>query len=123
MKSIMIVEGDESVRMMLVGVAKMMGFNRIIASPNTINALKLWDKSPNFEIVITDLSLSGISGIQFANIIKNNVSQKGNEKPKIILLTSHVNIDLAAAAKDIDLVLYKPIHILELQTAIEKLLA
>lgn len=70
------------------------------------------------DLIILDLMMPDMSGIEFMRCLKNN----GWSDIPVLLLTANVNID-RQAAKDADRICYKPINVNNLTEEAGKLLA
>lgn len=92
--SILLIDDDEIERMKFKKVCAENNFShKIIEADNGANALeKLKDVNNSFDIIISDLNMPVINGLELLKIIKS--SKKFKSIPTIIMSTSKKNRDL-----------------------------
>lgn len=113
LKSILIVEDEDSIRTLFNRYALLLGFKQIIPCSNGAEALTFWEKSPDFDAIVTDFKMPGeINGVQLARIIKSNILRK---TPRIVLVTAHDNIECDPS---IDYILHKPVNLAQFKIAL-----
>src|SRR3989344_9092707 len=111
----MIVEDDESTRRFLKQVASVLGFTTIVLCENAVAASRLWRQNSNFDAIITDFNMPGMTGLEFAKIVKGSVDRKTT---KIILLTGDRKI---TSDPNVDVILHKPVAFFDLKSILESL--
>ena len=109
---ILIVDDDETLRALLTELLTGRGYQVTVAS-SAEEALGLFEKSP-YPLVITDLKMGGLNGIELLQIIKNHSSDT-----QVLIITSYISLDtiliaLRAGAYDY---LTKPFSTLESVTS------
>ena len=83
-KSILIVEDSSTTRALLRAVIEEMGDFSIVEASSGFEALKLLP-TREFNLVITDVNMPDINGLELINFIKNN--ERYNRIPLIIVST------------------------------------
>ena len=86
---ILFVEDDSSVRTFAVRALKKKGYE-VVDSDSAENALEIIEKDQNFDLLITDMVLPGISGAQLTNIVKEKMPQLS------VILASGYSQEIAA---------------------------
>jgi CheY-like chemotaxis protein len=83
-------------------------------------ALMMLHKAPTFDLIITDLMMPDISGLQIVRLLKEQ-----QLPTKVILMTAHGNEETALKAKKLGVTSYiaKPFEIEEMLTTICEVLA
>jgi len=116
-RNVLIVEDETRLREMLVRVVKDMEF-RAVQVPHAEAALSLLEREP-FDIVLTDLNLPGLHGIELCNRIRQQWPTT-----QIIILTGFGDLDSAKSAIRLDVVdfLTKPCSLGDLETALNRAL-
>lgn len=115
-KKILIVEDEDSVRQALAKILENYGY-LVTNAPDAESGLKAFDAEGGMDIVLTDLSLPGLSGWELADIIKERA-------PKIpVVLLSGWDIDERDVQKhkNVTLILSKPVKIKDMLAAIKSL--
>ncbi|OIQ30381.1 MAG: response regulator [Bacteroidetes bacterium MedPE-SWsnd-G2] len=122
--NILLIEDDMIEIMKLNRTVGKLGLrHNIIKATNGEDALKLLEKKDSLpDIILLDLNMPKISGIEFLNIIKNDHNLK--HIPTIILTTSNNNKDLLECYKiGIAGYVLKPLKYEDYVSKIEKLLS
>jgi two-component system chemotaxis response regulator CheY len=121
MKKILIVEDSSTTRSLLKAVIEDLGEDiDTVEAPTGFEALKLLPSEP-FDLILTDINMPDINGLELLNFVKNN--QSYSHIPTIIVSTERSEEDrkrgmaLGAAAY-----ITKPFKSEELQEAIKKVL-
>lgn len=116
--SILLIDDEQNILDLLTDVLEMKGY-QITAENNSLNALELIDKQ-SFDLVITDLMMPGVSGLDIAQKLRRNHPHTG-----IIILTGHGSVESASKALElgVDGYLQKPIHNTEIIKMVKKVLA
>lgn len=88
---VLIVDDEKLMRISLESQLKKEGYD-VTSIDNAIDGLKIV-KSEEFDVVLTDLRLSGISGIDFLKEIK-----KYNQEIIVVIMTAYVTLESAVSA-------------------------
>lgn len=117
--SILIVDDEEELATLFKDSMKAMGMDAMSFS-NPLLAFEYFkDNKDKFSLVITDLRMPGMCGIELANNIR-----KLNDSVKIFLITAFDTIDLESSETyqkaKIDKILQKPIKLSALRKLIEE---
>ncbi len=121
MKSILIVEDSATTRAMIKAVLEDMGEEVAAHEANTgFEALKLLPLE-RFDLIITDINMPDVNGLELINFVKTNPNYK--HIPMIIVTTERSNEDKERGlALGADAYVTKPFRAEELQEAITKTL-
>lgn len=105
---ILIVDDSNTVRRVLTSGLKKLGYNDIIQASGGLEALKELNKHMDIDMVITDMLMPVIDGIDLSEKIRNI---KRFKKTPIIMLTSSNNREKVMKAKSAGITSYvvKPI--------------
>ncbi len=120
MKAILIVEDSATTRSLIRAVIEEVGDFNIVEAPTGFDALKLLP-AQEFDLVLTDINMPDINGLELINFIKNN--PRYGHIPLIIVTTERSEEDkkrgmaLGAAAY-----VTKPFKAPELQDIVRKIL-
>lgn len=120
MKAILIVEDSATTRSLIRAVIEEVGDFNIVEAPTGFDALKLLP-AQDFDLVVTDINMPDINGLELINFIKNN--PRYGHIPLIIVTTERSEEDkkrgmaLGAAAY-----VTKPFKAPELQDIVRKIL-
>lgn len=110
-KKILVVEDDNSIREIISELMSREGYDCLTASDGK-EAIDLYNKSPEVHLVLTDLSMPRMNGVELVNKIRED-----DEKVPIIVFSGF--IDRRAMIKMIDNKIsscfYKPFNFLELK--------
>ncbi len=91
-KRVLLVDDSAFFREILVPILKMAGYD-VVTAKNPKEALKIRDQGEHFDIIISDIEMPGMSGFDFAQMIK--AEGKWKDTP-MVALSSH------ATQKDMD---------------------
>jgi CheY-like chemotaxis protein len=75
MKSILIVDDDDGIRLMLETKLSRLGFRTSVAG-NGLHALQKVRANENYDLIICDLKMPGMSGLEFIKAIRNESNLK-----------------------------------------------
>jgi len=115
----LVVEDEEGARMALAKILETYG-HKVMAVEDGESALSALDAGGVFDIVLTDLTLPGISGWEVAS----EVRRRSPETPVVVLSGWDINKnDENIAQSGVSMVLSKPVKVREMLTAVGKLLA
>ncbi len=117
-QKILVIDDEDEIRTMLHEVLQMQGFNTSSASDGT-RGLEKFKEENGFDLVLTDLMMPGIDGIEVLEEIK-----KIESTTEVILLTGHGSHDTAidAMKKGAYDYLEKPMDLMELILVVRKAL-
>jgi DNA-binding NtrC family response regulator len=112
---VLVVEDEARVRNMLSQALSQMGFRATFATSAEAAAKAI--AADTFDIMILDLNLSGIGGIEFLHSLR-----KKQEDLQVIILTGFGNLEAAKAAIHLDVVefLTKPCALGDLEIALDR---
>ncbi len=115
---ILLVDDDENLREVIKDVLNMYGYEVVCAEDGNV-ALELF-KEENFDLIITDLRMRTLNGIDLVKAIKG----KYQDVPPVILMTGYGSVESAIEAFKIGIKDYilKPFKITTLKNVIEKVL-
>ena len=116
--TIMVVDDEKTCREGLAQIIGKMGYNTV-AAKGAEEAISIMEKEP-VHIVITDMKMPGMDGIELLKVIKSCWSNTG-----VIILTAYGEAKSYLEAKDAGVFEYlnKPLRIHELGVIIKRLLA
>jgi len=114
-KEILLVDDEEDIREVLSIALMDLGYEVSLAE-NGQKALELFEKTP-FEIVLTDIKMPGMDGIELLKRIKKNFPET-----EIIMITGHGDMDLAIESFRNEAVEFitKPVDVRVLEIAINR---
>ena len=103
--SILLVDDEQTILELLGDILEFQGY-QITAESNSLRALDLLEHK-TFDLVITDLMMPEVSGLEIARKVKQVSPQSG-----LIILTGHGSIESASQAVElgVDGYLQKPVH-------------
>ena len=115
MAHILLVDDESSMRLTLTALLKRAGHTLMQAATGEDAAAKIEDN--HFDLIITDLNLSGSSGIEVLKAAKQS-----NPQTEVVLLTGYGSIETAVAAMKAGAIDYltKPVDTEELLMTIER---
>jgi CheY-like chemotaxis protein len=112
MKTILLVDDDDEVRITTKWFLTNFGYV-VDSAPNAEEALALFDPKIH-DVVVTDNSMSGMSGAEMAHVIKLR-----SPSTPVLMYTGLVPDDRSC----VDLLIQRPAHMLALKEGVDKLLA
>jgi two-component system chemotaxis response regulator CheY len=119
-KSILIVEDSATTRSLIRAVIEEIGDFNIVEAPTGFDALKLFPQQ-EFDLVVTDINMPDINGLELINFVKNNPSYK--HIPLIIVTTERREEDRKRGmALGASAYVTKPFKAPELQEIVRKVL-
>lgn len=119
-KKILIAEDSQTMRSLIVSTISMMGDYELIEAANGFEALRILPRE-KVDLVITDINMPDINGLELISFIKNNPSYK--ETPLFIISTEGSEKDREKGLSlGADAYLVKPFNPEELQALIRQYL-
>ncbi|MBW2591592.1 MAG: response regulator [Deltaproteobacteria bacterium] len=114
-KKILVVDDEDYVRELMQTLLKKMGYEVTVVESSE-DALGLIEKE-YFPVIITDLLLMGIDGVELAEIL-----QRKNKKSKVFALSGHIDLYDSEKLKNAGFsgLIKKPIDIGEIKKIIEE---
>ena len=120
MKSILLVEDSATTRSLIRAVIEELGDFDVVEAPTGFDALKLLP-AQDFDLVLTDINMPDINGLELINFIKGN--PRYNHIPLIIVTTERSEEDKKRGmALGATAYVTKPFKAPELQGIIRKIL-
>lgn len=120
MKSILIVEDSTTTRSLIRAVIEELGDFNIVEAPTGFDALKLLP-AQDFDLVVTDINMSDINGLELINFVKSN--PRYSNIPLLIVTTERSEEDKKKGmALGATAYVTKPFKALELQDIVKKVL-
>lgn len=118
MYKILFVEDDNQYRNTLINVLSKEGY-QVDGAEHALQAMELFTKNQGYDLIISDLMMDNIDGIQFLTYIKNI-----NPNSKTMILTAEPSMETELAALNIyvDKYLVKGTHIDVLLKYVERIL-
>ncbi len=112
-KSILYIEDEENIRKELTATLQLL-FNEVFSFSSAEQGLEFFSKTKP-DMILSDISLDGLSGLEFAKIIRQS-----DKKIPIILLSAHTDTSFLLQAAKLKLVEYltKPITYDELTSSL-----
>jgi len=115
-KNVLIVEDEDSVRQALSKILENYGY-AVTGVPDAEAGVTAFDAAPGMDIVLTDLSLPGMSGWELADAIK----ERAPKIPVVLLSGWDIDPEDVKKHKSVDMVLSKPVKIKDMLAAIKGL--
>lgn len=115
-KNILIVEDEDSVRHALSKILENYGYV-VTGVPDAEAGIKAFDATVGMDLVLTDLSLPGMSGWELADAIK----ERAPKTPVVLLSGWDINPGDVKKHKSVTLILSKPVKIKDMLAAIKDL--
>ena len=106
---ILVVDDDSFVRKIIIRVLRELGYSDIIDAESAESAIKLFESNA-FDLVITDVNMPGMNGLQFVQMIRSGKTRaKPGIRVMVLTLFSQTEILGAALALDVNGFLVKPV--------------
>jgi len=117
LRKILVVDDNQTIRCIIAQMLSRLGYD-VISTDSGENGLELFLKN-QFDLVITDLEMSGMDGINLAGHIKEK-----SPFTLVILMTGRDKEVTLAKIKDssVDPSLFKPLYLNEIQEKIQNVL-
>ncbi len=108
-KNILVVDDDDFTRKLVLSVLRNLGFGKVTDTNNAESAIKLLESNP-FDVVVTDINMPGMNGLEFIKMIRAGRTLAKRETRFVVLTSfSQTEILATALALDINGFLVKPI--------------
>jgi two-component system cell cycle response regulator CpdR len=118
MPHILLAEDDDSMSNFLTLALEKAGY-QVTARPNGLEALAALDTDDHFDLLLTDIVMPGMDGIELAQ-------QASRKRPsiKVMFITGFSAVTMGARKSEVEnaRILSKPFHLKDLVDQVEKLL-
>nr|MEA2799590.1 two-component system, chemotaxis family, chemotaxis protein CheY [Phenylobacterium sp.] len=95
---ILLVDDNHHMRVLLAEILKAVGVRQIFEASDGAQGLKLL-RSQRVDIIITDLSMQPLDGIDFVRLLRNSPDSPDQMCP-VIMITGHSTLERVQAARD-----------------------
>jgi two-component system, chemotaxis family, chemotaxis protein CheY len=95
---VLVVDDNQHMRKLIVAILQAFGIRDIFESPDAEHAWRNLRES-NPDVILLDWQLTGMTGLEFARVIRNSPKSFNMFVP-IIMLTGHTHIDHVRQARD-----------------------
>ena len=119
-KKILLIDDEELIIKSLKKLLEKDGFTVFIAK-NGQDALLLSEKE-TFDVIIADIRMPGINGVETIKFINETMGKRGLKKPGVIFITGYADEEMQQEAEALGPVayIYKPFDISELISKIKE---
>lgn len=121
-KSALIIDDQEFVRTIVSKILNKIGFGTVHTASDGEEGLKI-TKAETPDIVICDLKMENMNGVQFLEHLRNDEDKKVKDIP-VIILTGEVDqkLTLAATSYGVNAIILKPVSVENMNEKITKIL-
>ena len=95
---ILLVDDNQHMRMLLTEILRALGVRQIFEAMDGAEALQMM-RETQMDLVMTDLTMGPLDGIDFVNLLRNSPDSPGPFIP-IIMITGHSTMRRVAEARD-----------------------
>lgn len=95
---ILLVDDNQHMRMLLTEILRALGVRQIFEALDGAEALQLM-RDIEMDLVMTDLTMGPLDGIDFVNLLRNSPDSPGPFTP-VIMITGHSTMRRVAEARD-----------------------
>ena len=95
---ILLVDDNQHMRMLLTEILRALGVRQIFEALDGAEALQLM-RDTEMDLVMTDLTMGPLDGIDFVNLLRNSPDSPGPFTP-VIMITGHSTMRRVAEARD-----------------------
>jgi len=122
-KKILIIDDEELIIKSLTKLLERNGFDPFVAK-RAQDALVILEEE-SFDLIISDIRMPGMNGIEFIKSMYSALEEKGVERPPVIFITGYADKSLEDEAKKLNPVAYiaKPFNIELLMKTIQKVIS
>jgi two-component system, chemotaxis family, chemotaxis protein CheY len=108
---VLVVDDNQHMRKLIITVLQAVGVRDLFEAPDGEHAWKTL-RETNPDIIILDWQMDGMTGLEFASLIRNS-PRSPNVYVPIIMLTGHTNLDHVRQARDagVNEFLAKPVSV------------
>jgi CheY-like chemotaxis protein len=96
---ILLVDDNQHMRMLLTEILRALGVRQVFEALDGAEALQLLRETP-IDIVMTDLTMGPLDGIDFVNLLRNSPDSPAPFAP-VIMITGHSTQRRVAEARDV----------------------
>lgn len=117
--TVLLIDDEEPLLSVLAAALGNEGYHCKLASSGKI-ALNVLERSPEIEIIVSDIRMPGINGIELLEVIRSQFGER--TWLQVILMTGHATLDNSIAALRLHAVdfLFKPVRRAQLLAAVGK---
>ena len=95
---ILIVDDNHHMRVLLTEILRAVGINQVVEAGDGAEGLQKM-RGHQFDIVMTDLAMSPLDGIDFVRLLRNSPDSP-NQMIPVIMVTGHLTVRRIAEARD-----------------------
>lgn len=95
---ILLIDDNQHMRMLLTEILRALGVRQIFEAMDGAEALQLM-RDVEMDLVMTDLTMAPLDGIDFVNLLRNSPDSPGPFTP-VIMITGHSTMRRVAEARD-----------------------
>lgn len=95
---ILLVDDNQHMRVLLIELLRAVGINKVYEAADGAEGLQMMRSHP-VDIVLTDLAMEPLDGIDFVRLIRNS-SDSPNQMIPIIMITGHLTMRRIQEARD-----------------------
>ena len=118
-KKILVIDDEDLIIRSLAKLLEKTGYEAFIAKTG-LDAMVMVEEE-SFDLIISDIRMPGINGIEAIKGIYNILEKKGEANPPVLFITGYADKECQQAAKALDPIdyIYKPFDIMELVNRIK----
>jgi CheY-like chemotaxis protein len=122
-KSVLIIDDEELIIKSLTKLLNRDGL-KVVVARNGDDAIHI-AKTTIFDLIISDVRMPGLNGVETVKIIYENLLKEGIHKTPVIFITGYAHDDSEKEARSLNPTsyIYKPFNIVDLMTQVKKVLS